>query len=499
MRQGAGAAAAARVGWGLGRGGPMLLPGFGPGNLVPVAVGVAITVFVAAFSVRHGAAVGLGALVAVSLFLTVLVGFVKAPHVTVAFTVAYFCVLPSLKVLVASQLAPTKDVIEIAALLAALILALQRRASRTPWNGDRFLLILVVLLIGLYIVNVGPGLTGGSRYDIAWFHGVRLVAEPLSLLVVGLSIENPRRTLRWALAALIATAYGEALIGLFQQQLGGPKLVTYGFEYGKQVRTIGGHLRSFGTFDEPFDYAAMMAFGLAGALFWMKRGFAALAMAVIGIGLAVSFVRGAIFSVLILVALLLARKGKTVGAVFLLGVAIVSGAVFMFTATQETSGRVVQVGPSQYGTLNGRTKSWPAALGTPKKWAFGRGVGQYGTAAERAKKKQPPAVGGSTSTAAADSGYLATTADVGFVGLAILLAIFGRMIVLFRRGAARGEDAAWFGLAIIVVFMVDAALRSSLTGFPTAHLAMLFIGLSLAATKVSDPASPTYEAHSGSA
>ena len=117
-------------------------------------------------------------------------------------------------------------------------------------------------------------------------------------------------------------------------------------------------------------------------------------------------------------------------------------------------------------------------------------MGQYGTAAERAKKNQPPAVGGRSSAAAADSGYLATTADVGFVGLAILLAIFGRMIVLLRRGTARGEDAAWFGIAIIVVFLVDAALRSSLTGFPTAHLAMLLIGLSLAATKVSDPTSP---------
>ena len=497
VRQGAGAAATARAARGVGRG-PMLPPGFAAGDLVPVALGVAITLLVAVYSVRAGAAVGLGALVAVSLFLVVLVGFVKVPHVAVAFTVVYFCILPSLKVLVASQLAPTKDVIEIAALLAALILALQRRAARTQWNGDRLLLVLVVLLIGLYVVNLGPGLTGGTRYDVAWFHGVRLVAESLSLLVVGLSVENPRRTLRWAIAALIAAAYGEALIGLLEQQLGSAKLVSLGYEYGKQLRTIGGRLRSFGSFDEPFDYAAMMAFGLAGALFWMKRGFAALAAIVIGLGLTVSFVRGAIFSVVILVALLLARKGKTVGAVLLLGVAIASGAVFMFTATQETSGRVVQVGPSQYATLNGRTKSWPAALGKPKNWAFGRGVGQYGTAAERAKKNRPPVVGGRTSTAAADSGYLATVADVGLVGLAILLAIFGRMIVLLRRGAARGEDAAWFGIAIIVVFLVDAALRSSLTGFPTAHLAMLFIGLSLAATKVSDPGSPTYEPQGGS-
>ena len=109
--------------------------------------------------------------------------------------------------------------------------------------------------VGLYVVNVGPGLTGGSRYGIAWFHGVRLVAEPLALLIVGLSVENPKRTLRWGLAALIATVYAESLIGLLEQQLGAVRLVDYGFEYGKQVRTIGGHLRSFGSFDESFDYS----------------------------------------------------------------------------------------------------------------------------------------------------------------------------------------------------------------------------------------------------
>jgi len=489
-RHGAGAAVTARTGWPSTRARPF--PAGGPSSgLVAGLIGAVLTVLIAAWSVHAGAAVGLGSLVGVCLFVAILVAFVKAPHVAVAFTVAYFCALPALKVLVSSQLAPTKDVIEIAALLAALILALQRRAARTSWNGDRVLLILVLLLIGLYIINVGPGLTGGQRFGIAWFHGVRLVAEPLSLLVVGLSVENPRRTLRWGLAALIATAYGESLIALLQQQLGPYRLVSYGFEYGKQVRTIGGHLRSFGSFDEPFDYAAMLAFGLAGALFTVRRGFFALPAAiVIGLGLAVSFVRGAIFSVVVLVALLLARKGKTVAATLLLGIAIASGAVFMFMATQETSGRVVQVGPSQYASLNGRTRSWPAALGSPKRWAFGRGVGQYGTAAERAKKAQPPAVGGRSTAAAADSGYLATTADVGFVGLAILLALFTRMIVLLRRGTARGLDAAWFGIAIIAVFLVDAALRSSLTGFPTAHLAMLLIGLSLASTKVEDAGLP---------
>jgi hypothetical protein len=58
--------------------------------------------------------------------------------------------------------------------------------------------------------------------------------------------------------------------------------------------------------------------------------------------------------------------------------------------------------------------------------------------------------------------------------------------VLLRRAIARNEQLAWFGLGVVIVLILDAALRSSLTGFPTADIAFLFAGLTLAATHGQD-------------
>jgi len=339
-------------------------------------------------------------------------------------------------------------------------------------------------LMGLYFLDVGAGLSGGARFGLAWFHGVRLVWEPLLLLLFGLSVRDPRRTLRWATGALIVAAFVAALVGLLQQVVGAPRLISLGYSYEAQVRTIGGRLRSFGTFDQPFDYATVLAFGLAGVLLWTRRGLAATVAGVaIAAGLTVSYVRGAVLSVLAVVALLLARKRYVATAVFLLAATAASAVVLVLVATRPTPGPVVQAGPSIYLTLNGRTRSWRAALGRPATWAFSRGVGLYGTAAQRAAQSSQlgsPAAG--VHAAAADSGYLATLSDVGLVGLAVLLTMFGRILVLLRRAIHRNEQLAWVGTGVVVVLMLDAALRSSLTGFPTADIAFLFAGLTVAAT-----------------
>src|SRR5581483_7297026 len=242
-------------------------------------------------------------------------------------------------------------------------------------------------------------------------------------------------------------------------------------------------------FDEPFDYAAMVAFGLAGVLLWAKKRTVVWMLGpVIAAGLAVSFVRGAALSVVALIALLLARKGYASVATVVLGAAAATAVAFVFLASQPTPGKVVQAGPSTYLTLNGRDRSWRIALGNPSYWPFGRGVGVFGTAATRAAKSQGPAKG-SAFGQAADSGYLATASDVGFIGLGLELALFTRIVVLLRAAARRGEEAAWFGLGLFVIFLLDAALRSSLTGFPTAHLALLLVGLTLVATRKPPPIS----------
>jgi hypothetical protein len=82
-----------------------------------------------------------------------------------------------------------------------------------------------------------------------------------------------------------------------------------------------------------------------------------------------------------------------------------------------------------------------------------------------------------------DSGYLAVIADVGFIGFGVFAVLLGRLWWLGRRASRAHVRGAWMALAILVVMLIDASTRSSFTGFPTATLEFLMIGISLAAAR----------------
>jgi len=152
----------------------------------------------------------------------------------------------------------------------------------------------------------------------------------------------------------------------------------------------------------------------------------------------------------------------------------------------------VQISPNQYLTLNGRTGLWSSAIGhAPSAWVLGRGVGVVGTASQRARESLTGAASTARSTGGTvvDSAFPEVAADVGFVGLAIILALFGRLILLAGRAAARGLSSGWTALGILAIVLLDALTRESLTGFPTAYLAMLLLGLAAATWTADDPRS----------
>ncbi len=150
---------------------------------------------------------------------------------------------------------------------------------------------------------------------------------------------------------------------------------------------------------------------------------------------------------------------------------------------QATETRTVQTAPSVFLSINGRTGVWKTVLGKRSDWLFGRGVGDVGTAAERATfgvyrtRSSADALQGT----AVDSGYLAAVADVGLVGLALLLGLLVRLGYLCAAAARRGSEAGWVGAALLVVMVLDAVTRSSFVGFPTAFLGMLLVGVAIAA------------------
>src|SRR5919197_3874187 len=392
-----------------------------------------LTLFAAYLSVRMGAQIGFGLVLLIAFFTACVLGFLLVPYWTVALMIPTFAFIPAAKVLVTPTIGPLKDIVSFAAIVAT----------------------LAVLL-----------------------------------LVAGLTLANPRRTLRYAAVSFVATACVAAAYGLWQQAVGKWALIGYGYPFSSQVRSYNGHLRSFGTFDDPFAYAAFLLFAIAILLFWTRRS--ALALACGGLllcGLAVSFVRTAALIMVALGGLWLARKGFAVSSVLVLAAAIASSGAILITGAGATETTSYQAGSTSL-TLNGRTSAWRTALGPPSGWPFGRGVGEVGTAAYRRSYKL---VAGPTSKAGAsaravDSGYLATIADVGLVGLAVLMGLFARLTKLGRAGIRRGHKASWLAAAMLVVLMLDAVTRSSFTGFPTAFLGLFVVGVALAASAEADRA-----------
>jgi O-antigen ligase len=468
----------------------LLRPRLNAADLAAPIVGGALTLFAAYAAVRVGAEVSVGGLLVVGVFVAAMIGFAAYPHIAVAATVVLFALVPMLKVVVWPEIGAVKDLVVLAAGSAAVLLFVFER--RQP---DRWVLLLVLILLGLYVVNAGGG------HDIAWAQGVRLIGEPLLLLLVGLTLPDPRRTFRYAMVALIATACLVATYGVVQQQIGDYGLNALGYEFDTHIQTLpSGLLRSFGTLDDPFAYAALLLFGLAAVVFWLQRtpvAWCAALLLLLGLGL--SFVRTALVILVAFVGLLLGRWGYTASAILVVAATVVAGAGILANAGGSESrsyavgsGAATASGSTANVVLNGRISAWEAALGPDaSEWVFGRGVGEVGTAAARATytivdsgdEEGSTGTAGSDEAEAVDSGYLATIAEVGFVGLVVMLALFGRLIAL-AIGAVRQRTAAgWVALALLAALLLDALTRASFTGFPTAFLGLLLVGVALAAAR----------------
>jgi len=446
-----------------------------------VAVTAALgTLFAVYVTLTKSPTFGVGLPLALLWFLTLVTAFLVWPHWAVALTIPYFALVPAAKIFITPWIGATKDVVSLSAVVASVLLVI---ADHRRFRADPTAMSAMGLLIVLYVVSVGGG------HGVAWLQGVRLACLPMLMLFAGMTLVRPQRTLRWAVGSFAVTGCIIGSYGVLQQYLGVWRLHDLGYTYNVQLRTYHGVLRSFGTLDDPFAYAAFELMALAAVVFWMRRGTTRLIIAtIIGAGIASSLVRSAALVSVGLFALWLARRGQTTVATLFVVALVASGVVFVVSASgtqthtyqADSSGSVV--------TLNGRVSAWKAALGPPSAWPLGQGVGTVGTAAQRAAYSFTPAGGSgaassSSSATAVDSGYLAVIADVGFIGFAVFAVLLGRLWWLGRRASRAHVRGAWMALAILVVMLIDASTRSSFTGFPTATLEFLMIGISLAAAR----------------
>lgn len=456
-----------------------------------VAAGLAATTLAAAWVVRTPGEMALVTIAGPVAFAAVALLFALRPEIAVAGLIPFFVVTPTLKVFADERIGAVKDLIVIAAAVGAAAVFLQRRLARTRLSVDPALIVIVGFLAIMYVLNVGGNVTGGDVYGAPWFHGVRLRLEPLVLLVAALTLPNPRRNLRYAAVSTVVTACAVSLYGLLQQALGPERLVELGYEWDREVRTIEGQLRSFGTLDSPFVYAAFLALALGVALFLpLRPGVRFAAVTIILAGLATSLVRTTTVIAVALFALWLARRGYPRAAVLSAAVAVVAG-LAVFATLESSTTRTVQANPSLYLTLNGRTTVWEERLGGKyPAWLVGEGVGAAGTAATRAQASASPTVQPAADVGyTVDSGYFVTLLDVGIAGLVLTLLLFGRIGIVARRAASRGDPAGWIALAVLVTTVFTALTAEIFTDFPNAYLAMLLVGLAHAAAWSGAPAS----------
>jgi hypothetical protein len=453
-------------------------------QLATGGVGIVATLYFTRMLALQGFNHKLEGLVGLIVLTVLVIGFIAVPWVMVAWMIPFFAALPTLKVLVSAQLGPLKDLIAFAAIGAAAVLALQRRATRRSSLADGVVLALAGGLFLLYLVDPG-GLSGPvAAHGSAWFQGVRLFNEPLALLVVGLTLRHPRRTLTAARTSLILTAAAVALYGVAQQAIGIPRLHQLGFAYDTELRQFGQHLRSFGTLDNTFVYASFLLLAMAVVVVsprLLARHWVVLC--ILSAGLITSYVRTALVVALALVGLGLARRGRTIGALFILVGATVAAVIVLVVASEQTQQQAVAINPTTYLTLNGRTQLWKDRIGHPRDWPLGQGVGVTGTAASRAlaglSGKQP--IGAAYKSTSVDSGYLTLISDVGIIGLVAFLAILGRSVALARRAIATRIEEGWIVIGVVAVFAIDALSREAFTAYPGAYLSWLLIGLGLAA------------------
>jgi hypothetical protein len=285
------------------------------------------------------------------------------------------------------------------------------------------------------------------------------------------------------MVSLVATSTVVALYGIAQQVLGPSWVVSLGYTWDVQVQVISNRLRSFGTMDDPFLYAAFLLFGLTAVLFWMRRGPLALVLAaILAVGIACGLVRTSALIAVGLVGIWLATKRLSAPAAFVLAAALIGTLVVFFSSASGTESRTMQSG-NMYLTLNGRTDAWKVALGGPVDWPFGLGVGEVGTAAERATYEISRTAEETREERgqAVDSGYFATIADVGFIGLGVLLVLLFRLFSAAHAAAKLGLASGRVAMGLLVVLVLDAVTRASFQGFPTAFLCLLLVGVALAA------------------
>ena len=379
-----------------------------------------------------------------------------------------------------------KDVYVIVLVALVLLYVFRRPSALRRLRPFAPMLAALAVLVGLYLLD-----PAGDR-GTSWVFGTRLLLEVLVLLLVGMVLA-PERSLVHLVRAMAVLLPAEAAFSWLQQAVGAQALVyQWGYEFGAQVRsTSSGGLRVSGTFEDPFQLAALAVLGLALGIFTAasRRQSAVLIASGLAV-IAASSVRTAMVQVLLLLVVHAVRRGWGRQAAALGMVVAVIGVLVLATTTSS----VTPGAPERplLLTLNGRSTSWALAVDGVESLVVGNGVGARGIGSTRTTTgvTAPPSYDGTApaayfagNPAFLDSSYAQVQSDVGFVGsAAFALALGGMAAVVLRRSRDPRNGAAWAACGVLNVTLVDWVGRSSLASYTTGFLTLYVLGVLLGAS-----------------
>lgn len=239
-----------------------------------------------------------------------------------------------------------------------------------------------------------------------------------------------------------AAGFVTAVYGLAQQAIGHSGLNALGYEYNSAIRTTHGVLRSFSSFDNPFGFGyflmLVLLIGLPHALASpdrLRSRLFFLALPVLLLGLASSFVRGAWIGLLVGLAYLgwMRFRSLFLGVplamvvLLLLPTGVVASAAFSSSSSSE------------------RIAGWDANLSNIARHPVGVGLGSSNAAAEKV-------VDAGARTAEVyhpDNEYYKVLYELGVVGLWMTVLLLVSTFLSVRAISARlARDGSLFALSV---------------------------------------------------
>ncbi|MCW2730753.1 MAG: O-antigen polymerase [Mycobacterium sp.] len=279
---------------------------------------------------------------------------------------------------------------------------------------------------------------------------------------------------------LMAMAVIASFVAIAQIIVGPGFLVQLGYEYGRQVRTSGGLLRTFSTFTQPFPFGlyVMIALLVGGAVALAeprrRRNLAFLCLSpIMVIAMASSIVRAAILGLVVGMIWLAILRFR---ALFLpLGIgAMALAAVVPFVPNLSK----VFFSSSSLGQ---RGAGWSDIISSILVHPVGLGLGASGSAADRISSASGVEIGAVSTNYQPDNYYVKMLLELGPIGLWLVLAwLFVGLVWTMRLGRVLpGRDGA-FALGVsasIVAAMVASLVATYFEIFPIDVYFWLLLGV----------------------